>query len=270
MLDFTTLIGVDSITLEQWLKVLPTWKKHKPELFKRRMVIFFDKYSVTYEEILLKCQDYLTGDFSLVEWPSRDVDYRDDPHDPKGKAQRVKMLSGFMYMTHKIDTRYWLKLDTDVVATDSTPVFDNSWIAEGSNYEWPNIIGPSWGYTKPADQMKRLDRWVDDYNIVDVIDESDPLNLSPKNPTDETLKHKRIVSWCCFFKTAFIERAAEWAEYSVGFGKMPVPSQDGYVWYLAKRLNPDSIKTVNMKSRGWLVRGTRKGLDRAVKEAMES
>ena len=45
-------------------------------------------------------------------------------------------------------------------------------------------------------------------------------------------------------------KASEWAEQTCGAGKLPVPSQDGYLFYLAKRLD-FGIKRVQMKSGGW-------------------
>ena len=62
--------------------------------------------------------------------------------------------------------------------------------------------------------------------------------------------HRRITSWCGFFSTVFTGKAASLAAQTVGVHAIPEFSQDGYLWYLAKRMG-FRIERPNMKSGGW-------------------
>jgi len=48
---------------------------------------------------------------------------------------------------------------------------------------------------------------------------------------------------------------------------MPVPSQDGFVFYIAKRMGLE-IRRVNMKRKGWLQRLTKTNIERESTLAM--
>lgn len=241
--EYTLVCGVDEKHLRQLRFVWPTWKLHKPSLLDMRMVVFFDHTQISRSDVR---QAIDHPRLSIIDWPMGGVNYDGDPDSKFHHPQRYKMLSGFVHVpAMTVTTDYWMKLDTDVVARSYDDWIDPIWF-EGH----PSIIAPKWTFTKPPQQMQLLDDWVNsNKERLSILAHKPPLNLVPKVGSDR-LCHERIISWCGFFSTALSRVASEWAQATCGQGLLPVPSQDGYLWYVAKRLETQ-IKTVNMKRRGW-------------------
>jgi len=240
MIDYTLVIGVDSYHLSQLSYTWPTWKRNKPSILKHPMLIFFDHCQVTPGQVR-SVVDH--PDLRLISWPNHNQSY-EGGNDKWTDPQRYKMLAGFVYVPAvHVNTEYWLKLDTDVVATGNDDWVDDRWF-EGD----PAIVAQPWGFTKPPDQMLKLDEWATK-NGFNLRLTSPPLNLIPKEGSDR-VGHKRIISWCGFFSTSMTTTASCWAEWTCGVGKLPVPSQDGYLFYLAKRLGLE-VKRVQMKKLGF-------------------
>ena len=169
------------------------------------------------------------------------------------------MLSGFVHVAAEhVRTEFWLKLDVDCVATMHPDWIDEAWFVDE-----PAIVAQRWGFTKPANQMLDLDRWA--LRLFDELP-SEPLNLRP-NEGSSRLNHKRIISWCGFFQTEFTRTCSRLANESGYINSMPVASQDGYMWYVAKRFGLP-IKRVDMKQRGWQHWLTMRNIKRACEEAM--
>lgn len=238
--DYTLVVGVDEKHLEQLSMTWPTWKKHKPSLLKQRMIIFRDHEQVTEQQV----RDVVDHpDLTVVRWPLDWVEYSGG----EGKwnnAQRYKMLSGFVHIPPgNVKTGYFLKMDTDVVATGVDNWIDPRWF-----HDDPLIVSQKWGYTKPPEQMTLLDIWAYD-NKDNLGFTTEYLKLRPK-PGDDRIRHKRFISWCGFFSIRFTMAAAHWANITVGAGQLPVPSQDGYLFYVAKRLGGEIVRC-NFKELGF-------------------
>jgi len=262
-MDYTIVIGLDKAHLSQLQLVLPSWKKHKPSLFDNNFSIFHDD-SVDGDEL----DEFLYNNFdaacTINKWPPEGVTYEGDPNDKWKNPQRAKMLSGFVHIAaQSVSTAYWLKVDTDVVATGNDDWVEDSWFENE-----PAIIAQKWGYTKPPMQMMELDNWANAHldKLPNWIWQHPPLNLIP-NPGSSLVKHERIAGWCGFYNTEFTKLCSEAAESIEGSGQLPVPSQDGFLFYMAKRGNFNIIRT-NFKSRGWKLRSSMKAIKQAVEEAM--
>jgi hypothetical protein len=215
---------------------------------RKPMVCFYDREQVEEEQVC----EVLEGhpDLTTYPWPPEGTVY--EGSDSKWyNPQRYKMLSGFVYVpAYLVHTPFWLKIDTDVVA-----IGNDDWIKP----EWFNskneIVAQAWPYTKPEDQFVRLDAWAKCYGQkLSILNEEIPVtekhpNLIPK-PGSDLVKHKRVISWCAFFGQAFTRWAAEQAERTVGPYKLPVPSQDGYLWYIAERMGFGIVRE-DMKGRGF-------------------
>jgi len=197
-------------------------------------------------------------EYSLIDWPYEGVEYLGDGEDKWTNSQRHKMLAGFVHVPARyVLTPYWLKLDTDAVATGTDDWIDEKWFSES-----PGIVAQRWGYTKPVDQMRTLDDWADRHGVP-----GDSLKIKIEEGSSR-LSHPRIASWCGFFSKFLTVVAAGYAEKHCGAGQIPVPSQDGYHWYMAQRLVYKTVRT-NFKNRGWNVKGTTKGVTELVKQTME-
>jgi hypothetical protein len=223
------------------------------------MVVFFDSQEVKESDV----KAVIKREAALVPWPPDGVKYVGDPKDKWTNPQRAKMLAGFVHVTAMVvSTDYWLKLDTDVVATGEPDWVKGSWFDDA-----PAIVCHRWGFTRPPDQMLRLDMWVQENQAkVGLLTRKPPLQLIPE-PGADRLRHGRIISWCGFFCTAMTKYASQAATAVCGQGQMPVPSQDGYIWYVAKRLGL-TIHTPNMKKLGWQHWSSNRAIEDRSKEAM--
>lgn len=241
MQDYTLVVGVDRKHLYQLSHTWPTWRKHKPSLLNVPMVAFYDAQQ-------LECSDVVgVIDHPLlrtVPW-TPEVERYGTGGDKWSNPQRAKMLAGFVHVPPEhVLSRYWLKLDTDVVATGTDDWIDDGWF-EGA----PAIVSQRWTFTKPADQMLKLDEWASKEELNWTFGNTSPLNLAPV-PGSGRVSHPRIISWCGFFNTMFTQWCSSLAVATTGKGMLPVPSQDGFLWYVAARLDL-GIERKNFKKLGW-------------------
>lgn len=258
MVNFTTVLGIDQKHLSQLKLVWPTWARHKPSLLKQPLVIFYDQQDGLSERDIHEATNHPRP--RIYSWPPPRVEYHGDPASKWYHPQRYKMLAGFVHVpAMTVETPYWLKIDTDVVATGMPCWIDKDWFDKS-----PAIVAHRWSFTKPGNQMELLDAWVEKHkrNLA-MLAEQPPLDLHPE-PGSERLGHSRIISWCGFFNTVMTRLASDFANSTVGYCQLPVPSQDGYLWYCAERLQ-HIIRRVNMKDRGWEWWST----DHNVKKAVE-
>jgi len=259
--DFTVVLGIDDKHLDQLAWVWPTWRRYKPSTFDRPVIVFYDKASVTKRKII----DLLGTSINLVAWPPDGVVFSGDGSDKWNNPQRHKMLTGFVYAAARfVETPYFLKLDTDVVAIGNDDWIKSEWF-DGS----PTIISHKWGFSRPPDLMVRLDDWVAQHkNKLPELAIKKPLNLVPLEGWDRVC-HKRINSWCGFFDTRFNCRAAEWATLTCGQYQLPVASQDSYLWYVAERLGLKVVYLNMKKNTGWQQWSTFENVRKYSEEAMK-
>lgn len=256
-MDYTVVLGVDKNHLQNLRLVLPNWKQYRPELFDKTFVIFFDRDSTNVDDVVATFKEVSPSTLlRVVAWPPPGVTY------PEGTCkwdnqQRSRMLAGFVHVpATQVFTPYWLKIDLDVMCTQP-----GDWIQDGWFIDTPAIVAPPWGYTKPADQMEKLDNWAT--GTLGFHDHP-PLNL-PRGGNQTMLRHPRICSWLGFFNTTFSCLCSELATSFCGPGQIPVPSQDGYLWYMATRLKW-GVNRVNMKSAGWDVKANFTKVKKAIEE----
>lgn len=248
MPDYTVVIGLDDHHIKEFALAVRTWHRHKPGLFDVPWVVFLSGHH------LLSALSAAIGHIqfphlTICRWPWESVVYKGTAGDKWNDPHRVKMLSGFVYVPRRfVKTPYWLKIDTDAVAHGHPDWIDEHWFDDE-----PAIVAPPWGYTKPADQMMKLDDWFSEARAANCIVSPNiygpPLKLQPTYGSS-LVRHKRIISWCGFFNTEFTNKVAMTAELSCGFGKIPVGSQDGFMFYMAKRANL-GIVTPQLKRLGW-------------------
>lgn len=264
---YTLVIGVDRSHLDQLQLVWPTWMKNKPSMRKHRVVCFYDRLTVQPEDLYARFVP-MPQQLTLQPWPPLGVlptDYGAAAVDKWSNPQRAMMLSGFIAVAAAtVQTPYWLKLDLDVVATGKDNWIDSHWFETN-----PSMVSHPWGYTKPPDQILKLDAWVERHKNkpgMSFLAAQPPLNLVP-NPGSSMVKHKRIISWCAFFNTQFTKLCSSLARETCLPGTIPVPSQDGFMFYVAKRLGYE-IPTVNMKRRGWEHHNGTANVRKAVERAL--
>ncbi len=230
--EFTTVVAVDAEHVLELEASWPTWVRFKPEILDRPLLVIADRAVGDEAWWLERLSAFLShSDLRVAPWNGVD------------NYQRAKMLAGLVFVPPLfVTTPYWLKLDTDTVATRAGSWIDPSWFDSK-----PAIISQPWGYTTPASMLSDLDAWA--LQFPDRW-QAGPPERGPVHEKrgKERVNHRRIISWCCFVETEFSKLAVDLAIQ--GGGSLPVPSQDTYHWYLASRLGRP-IVTDNMKALGW-------------------
>jgi hypothetical protein len=140
---------------------------------------------------------------------------------PSASSQRERMLSAFVLGTARdVTTEYWLKLDADAFGVNNTPLIDD----QMSEYD---ITGHKWGYTKPGHWIADLDKWAKGKSeFAGTKDIFEPGSLDGNR-----YGHARVASYIQFHKSEFVRLAA-----AIAGDRLPVPSHDTYLWYVAARL----------------------------------
>jgi len=238
--DFTVVLGIDREHLAELLTVLPTWKRHKPSLFMRPWVVFWHKELADNEAY--KAWNAIREAGAAYIYPVASS---------FNGTRREVMLAEFVHVSRKVETPYYLKLDTDLVATG-----DDDWLRTLPQRE-AVMTAARWGYTKPASMLEVLDNWSQTVPVLQNF-------LAPKREYyGEIAKSNRITSYWHLIHANFARMVS-----AMTGPKLPVPSQDTTMWYIAERMGLP-INRVNPAGLGWkhIGRGGRK-LELAVNEAM--
>jgi hypothetical protein len=273
MIDFTTVVALDERTIDQLRLTWPTWVRHRPEILERPLFIIVDSIATDKNE----------QQGTLILWGRRLKEIIQHPNmtlygTPPGPwpSQREKMLTAFVLAPPMaVKTPWYLKIDADAVAMRSDPNwiqdewFEPMTVRSGTKAVFwarsysiqPAFVASSWGYSKPATAMETMDKWANDHPA---FAGTKPLNL-PYEPGASRVRHPRMASWVMFGSMEFIRFAASLCNN----GRLPLPSQDGYVFYVAKRLGWP-YRTVKMKRLGWTNKSRMASLRNAVAEAMQN
>lgn len=232
--DYTIVVALDARTVQQFQMVWPTWRL-KPGILDHPLVCIYDEQAGNrrYWHNRLRWMGHDSR--TLIGWGWPDLDDTAFPE----MTQRERMLTAFVKVPPAVvETEKWVKIDTDVVATDTTPWWDVSW----NGLHSPRLVGSPWGYSKPANTCQRLDKWA---SGVPELASGPSLNLPAPEPDQKRIRHKRICSWVCVIDTVWSRRAADFVP-----GRLPVPSQDGYHWYVAWRMG-EKIERTKFSKLGW-------------------
>lgn len=219
--DITLILVVDARHLNELKYTWPTWMKFKPELVDIKKIVVYDKTQLTLDKLTI----FNGYDVRLIPWNIEGVD------------QREKMLTAFVKVpATEVDTKWYLKLDADTIATGPGKLLDEQWFKND-----PVYIGQRWTFSKPADVLYRLDNWGD---MIPELAKFKRLDI-PFDPKASRVRSRRITSWCFFGRT-------DWTRKIWGLcnGRLPVPSQDTLMYYCAARTGEHTMR-VDLKSHGW-------------------
>lgn len=229
--DFSLLLVLDPPHLDELRCTWPTWRAHRPELMQVPVLIVCDAVTCPHHDHEAWWRQQLG--FVVRDNPSVDLIFSDWRPD---LPQRERMLTEFIYAPQLIETSYYLKLDTDVVATGPGRWIEPEWFRDD-----PVFVASPWGYTKPAEHLETLDRWAAE--IPDLQNRPAP----ERRVVGGVAKHARMISWLMFGNTEWTRALAVLFEPD---SRMPVPSQDTTVHYIAAR-HGDHYCTARMNRYGW-------------------
>jgi hypothetical protein len=257
-ISLTWVLGVDARTIQQATIACETWRIHRPELWKMPLLVFYDCSQLQHSDMLNWVADVLGYGCQYLQvepWPG--------PANPTYESQREKMLSGHVWMPSRfVKTEWYMKLDTDVTASSGAGRWlDPEWFGEDTQY-----VAPRWGYTKGVNFLNRLDDWGD---ATHAIHKYPRLNIPQERPDQLRVPHQRWCSWVSYYRTSFARLCTILCEFSVGQDKLPVPSQDTLMWYVAERMKLNG-KIANQKRLGWENHAKLESLQRRVQEIRQA
>lgn len=230
MIQFTTILAVDDQHAEELAVAWSTWVRHKPEIMANPLHVYFDyDYGGCH---------YWINRLSFINHPDRSIFGWSNDHaeDNPYATQREKMLNAFFYAPTEVKTPHFLKLDTDVIATSH-----GDWISDDLFFGDPAYVSSPWRYSRPADVLDRLNRWAESQSWLAGCRRP----VGRKHPDGAKVMHDRIISWLYFGRTDWHREM-----YEKCGGRLPVPSHDTTLWYLADVLE-QRRHTVRFNRRGW-------------------
>lgn len=214
--DITYVTAVNSAYLDKLKKNYPLWMKVKG-IRKKPFIVFARSDCLNKLDFLNKKRTtVIPWDYGLKE----------------SYSEREGMLTAFVFgVAEHVKTPYWCKIDAD--ATPKCNRFE--WDKEAFDCD---IAGHRWGYTKSKDGYKHRHflNILDDWWLCEILklkSMSCEHYLFPANlPYNKRYSHKRIASFLCLHKTAFSLECCKFAGE-----RLPIPSHDTFMFYVAKRLD---------------------------------
>lgn len=220
--DITLVIGIDRQHLEELRWSWPTWMKFKPELREMPALVFYDPDEVNPSQAAFLNEH---PDLRFLPWRMAGA-----------RNQREEMITGFVHVpAREVTTPWYLKLDTDALATGPGEWIKPGWFSADDRGRLPVFVSCSWHYSKPRYVIDLLDDWGDH---VEALAGRPRLNLPYSSAGDRVL-HRRIISWIFFGNTAWTRRVAGWVDPD---GRLPFPSQDTFLFYCARRMGCRMIR----------------------------
>jgi hypothetical protein len=228
--EITTIIAVDDHHLNELSYSFLTWKKYKKEILDSNFLIIYDEDQVKVNDKRFSIFNGLKVNF--IPWNDKEYIYND---------QREKMLTSLIVAPNYVKTKWYIKIDTDAIAVNN-----KRWIYDDWFYGDYIFISNPWGYTKPPNAIEIMDDWGDK---IDKIKNFKRLEIHPK-PGSDIVSHHRIISWIFVCLTEWTQEMSSFCKKENGTYKLPIPSQDTYLVYLAQRLGLN-YKKVSFKKFGF-------------------
>jgi hypothetical protein len=222
--DVTIVSACDEYYVDILRLTFANWRKYK-NIDKYPVIIFVNGMKLTDNRLDFLC----LPNIQLIPWSKeKDLDNVTD--------HREEMLSAFVIGTSKyVQTDYWLKLDADSFATDSRPLIDEK-------MKQFAFCGHKWGYSRP-ENIKKLDEWAKDH-WKRKLRKASPM-ISEGRIEGNRFYHntKRTISFIQLHKTRFTNFCVKLLKER----RLPAPTQDTYMFFVANRFNPETVGVMNFK-----------------------
>lgn len=251
MLDLTVVLVVDSKTIEQAYYTIPTWFKNKRLLWTVPWVVVYDSRQISNERAHQLADNFRLPSPTLVPWHR------------EYESQREKMLTAWVHVPPRaVQTKWWMKIDTDVIAKPHDQWMDDAWFLPDGKGEYAEYISSGWSYTKAKgggdilEWCDSLEEWGDQF------DWPPKLNLH-EHVSGNKILYKRMASYVSYYNTEASKYLADRCDW-----ELPVPSQDTVVWYCTERRGARKIHA-KQKHLGWQSISNTKRLQKAALEILD-
>jgi hypothetical protein len=224
--DVTIVTACDEYYVDILRHTFPNWQKYK-KIDKHPVIVFVHGMDVETDERL----DFLRlPNVRMIPWSKeKDLD---------GVTEhREEMLSAFVFGAARyVKTDYWLKLDADSYATDDRPFITDKM----KQYAF---CGHRWGYSRPY-HIEALDKWAKGH-WKRKLRKAKPMMQEGKVESKMRFYHntKRTISFVQLHRTKFTKFCVKLLKTR----RLPAPTQDTFMFYVANRFNPETIGVMNFK-----------------------
>ena len=210
--QLTVVTACDPAYVEKLHLTFPTWLRHK-QITQYPVLVFVNGMDLSDQRL-----DFLRiSNVKLVSW------------DFPVSDQREKMLSAFVFgVAREVRTPWWFKIDADAYAFDNSPLV-------ADDMKKFSIFGHRWAYSF-AEHIAGLDAWASTHPELRAAPIFDRSCVSGRR-----YYHPRTASFVQLERTELTRTAARLAG-----DRLPVPSQDTYIFYLANLLG-HTIGSANFK-----------------------
>jgi len=227
--DVTIVTAVNPQYLSKLKNNYPYWMK-TAGVMEYPMIVFVNGISPDDESL-----KFLNNNVKIIPW------------DMKGaESTRELMLTSFVLGTAEhVKTKWWLKLDADTTPKEGVDR-KYGYILAFPEQAWNGktvIAAHKWGYTKPGKFLLALEDWADGKKEFKDTKRVFPDSEIPAMKAQKRYGHPRIASYICLQSLEFTKTCARLAG-----NKLPIPSHDTYMWYVAARLGLPIIRH-NFKKR---------------------
>ena len=237
--NVTIVTACDPKYIDYLKLTFPNWRKYK-KIDRYPVIVFVNGMKLDDSRL-----DFLRlNNVELIPWEMKEIE-----------DHREEMLSAFVLGTAKhVKTRYWLKLDSDSFATNYRPFITE----EMKDYVF---CGHRWGYSW-AKHIKKLDKWASKHwkgtlkKAKPMYDENCVKGRRYYHPG------KRTISFIQLQSTRFTKYCVKMCDGK----RLPVPSHDTYLYYIADRFG-SKFKFMNFKRDYGFDQG--KGMDHIKKRLNE-
>jgi hypothetical protein len=226
--DITLLQVLDEYHIRELIHSWKTWETFKPEIINLPSRFVYDKdceNSLNKIEHILCRKNITLQPFTNKHFYS---------------SQREAMLTSFFEGIKNISTKFYLKIDTDTIATND----NKGWIKEIEDRDKYTFIAKGWSISF-KEHIEKLQIWADINPELSKFERVSGF----KEHGDKKLKKKRITSW---FFVGNVEWNNHWSNYCLvdNHYSLPAASHDTFLWYIAER-SKSAYKTVNFKAYGF-------------------
>ena len=214
--EYALVIAITPDYLSKAHMTLPTFT-YKPQLRDKHLYVFHRGFSCNKCKLNWIKKYYPNSTF--IEWELSGC-----------KDKREIMLSSFVLGVAEHVTEEWsLKIDLDTYCYNDDDILDE----EDFKYD---LVAKNWGYTKPRWFHLAMKDFVEGRNYIG-------------EKVQGTFSANRITSWCCLQKTDFVKFCAKAAKKRCD-GRLPIPSHDSYLWFMADFFEDCTWKAKNFKKHG--------------------
>ena len=242
--DTTIVTACDEYYVDILALTFPNWRKYK-NIDAYPVIVFVHGMDVKKDPRL----DFLRlPNVRLIPWSM-----------PEADNHREEMLSAFVFGTaENVGTDYWMKLDADSFATDDRPFITEKM----KQYAF---CGHRWGYSRP-DHIKQLDAWAKGHWKRKLKKASPMINEGRIEGRRFYHNVKRTISFVQLHRTRFTKFCVKLLRER----KLPAPTQDTFMFFVANRFDPETVGRMNFKKHYGFTQGKGKRGAAHIKEKLDA